>query len=209
MMKSFHLVLSVLVFIAATAAVSVGASPDAHALLSPLGFSVIPPVQFPPADFDVVGARVDLIWGKHRSVYGFDLGVIGNMTMIGMGGIQVAGVFNFNRGVATAVGTQFAGVANVNVDKITVVGIQFAGALNQNYAESRVVGLQLATFANLCSHTNIYGLQAGLWNEANNVYGFQIGLFNSARALHGIQIGILNANMTGPFAYSPFLNVGF
>jgi hypothetical protein len=90
-----------------------------------------------------------------------------------------------------------------------VYGLQLALGANFNQAASKVVGLQFALLANIAPHTDIYGVQAGLYNRAKDVYGFQIGLVNVADNLHGIQIGLVNFNKKGPFAISPILNVGF
>src|SRR5262245_3309016 len=108
-------------------------STRADAAVSPLGFSVLAPVQFPPSDFSVVGARVSALWGKHRGVYGIDLGLVGNVTEQSFGGIGISGLFNWNQGTATVIGLQAAGITNVNVNKATIVGLQLAGGLNANY----------------------------------------------------------------------------
>jgi hypothetical protein len=178
------------------------------ALISPLGISIIPPVQFPPESFDVVGARVSVLWGKTREVYGLDVGALGNVTDTAFGGIAVAGGFNYNRGTATVIGLQAAGITNINVNKAHVVGVQLAGLVNNNKAESTVVGLQFS-LVNASKFTTIWGLQAGLYNTARTVNGFQIGLINRTESLHGIQIGLANFNHTGLFEFAPILNIGF
>lgn len=180
----------------------------AAAAMSPLAISIVPPVQFPRADFSVTGARVNAIYGKHRDVYGLDLGVIGNITEQRFVGIGVAGLFNMTHGNTTAVFAQLAGIANINTQMTRVYGVQAALMSNWNEAESAVIGLQLSA-ANVSPNTNIYGFQAGLYNKARAVYGFQIGLINVTNDLHGIQIGLVNFNNTGLFQVSPFLNVGF
>ena len=105
-------------------------------------------------------------------------------------------------------GLQLAGLWNSNAQKTRVIGLQAALGLNRNVAESSVVGLQFAA-VNLAGFTDIYGVQAGIYNEAQEVYGLQIGLINRAKNLHGIQIGLANFNDAGPFKISPLLNVGF
>ncbi|MCM2278355.1 MAG: hypothetical protein NDJ89_09795 [Oligoflexia bacterium] len=186
---------------------AVSASP-AHAALSPLGLSIVPPAQLPPETFTITGARVSALWGEHRQVYGFDLGVIGNKTQTSFGGLAVAGGFNWNQGSAVILGLQAAGVGNINVNKARIVGLQAAAFFNSNQAESTLVGLQVS-LGNFSPYTNIYGLQVGVYNRAQHVYGFQLGLINVAQSLHGIQIGLLNFNQTGLFSVSPFINIGF
>lgn len=182
--------------------------PSAHAGVSPLGFAILAPAQFPPRGFSVAGARVSAIWGDHRDVWGFDFAAIGNMTETSFGGLAVSGVFNWNKGVATVVGLQAAGVANVNVNKARIIGLQVALGLNSNRAESTLAGLQVA-LGNASEFTTVYGAQIGAYNSARAVYGFQIGLVNSTGSLHGIQLGLLNFNHTGLFSVAPLMNIGF
>ncbi len=179
-----------------------------HAAFSPLSLSILPPVQFPADDFSITGARLSVIWGKHRDIYGLDLGLVGNITEQDFVGIGVSGIFNWTKGTTTALGLQAAGITNVNTNKTAIYGLQIAGVLNYMTAASSVTGLELA-LVNIVPNTNIYGLQVGLYNQAQEVYGFQIGIVNEAKSLHGLQIGVLNFNHTGIFSVSPFLNIGF
>jgi hypothetical protein len=180
----------------------------AHAAYSPLGLDIIPPVEFPPDDFSIAGARVSALWGRQRDVYGLDVGVLGNVTELNFVGLAVSGVFNTTYGSTTILGLQAAGAFNYNTNKTSVTGLQLALGVNRNVGESSVTGLQLA-LANLSDHTKIYGFQIGIYNEAEEVYGFQIGLVNKTTNLHGLQVGIVNFNAKGPLKLTPFLNVGF
>ena len=180
----------------------------AQAAMSPLSVSLVPPLQFPPDDFSVTGARISVLWGRHRSVYGLDVGGVGNITDQNFVGIGVAGGFNATHGTTTILGLQLAGGANINTQKTQVFGVQAALGFNYNEAASSVTGLQIA-IANISKHTNIYGVQAGIYNTAQTVYGFQIGLVNVASSLYGVQIGLLNFHHKGIFSVSPLINVGF
>jgi hypothetical protein len=190
-------------------AMSVLSINSAHAAISPVSVAIVPPVQFPPGDFSVTGVRASVLWGKHRDVYGLDVGLLGNITEQTFTGVAVSGIFNNTRGVTNILGLQFAGITNINTNKTSVYGLQAALGANYNAAAANVVGIQLALLANVAPFTDIYGLQIGLYNRAKEVYGFQIGLVNVADNLHGIQIGLANFNNKGPFAISPILNVGF
>jgi hypothetical protein len=181
---------------------------SAQAGVTPLGIAIMPPVELPPQDFTVVGARVSVIYGENYNMYGVDLGAIGNVTDQNFVGIGVSGVFNYNKGESTILGLQAAGITNVNVNKTRIVGLQVAAGLNSNQAESSIVGLELG-LVNYAPFTHIMGIQAGLYNRAHVVTGFQIGLINVADNLQGIQIGLANINHQGLFAFSPFLNIGF
>ncbi len=180
----------------------------AFAAISPVSVSVLKPVQFPPSDFSITGARLSLLWGQHRDLYGVDLGVIGNITEQSFVGVGVSGGFNWTQGQTTILGLQLAGIGNFNTNKTNVYGLQLALLTNYNTAASQVTGIQ-AALVNYSPHTNIYGVGLGLYNRAQDVYGVQIGLVNVADNLHGIQIGLINFNHKGLFVVSPIINVGF
>lgn len=189
--------------------VSASWSVSASAGVTPLAIAIVPPVQFPPADFSIVGARVSGLFGHHRNVYGFDFGVLGNITDQDFVGMGFAGGANITHGETTIVGLQVAGIANVNTQKTSVVGAQITAGINSNTAESQVVGLQLGVIGNLAHVTRVIGFQVGLYNRARSIYGFQIGLINQVDDLHGIQIGLVNFNRSGPFSVAPVINIGF
>lgn len=179
-----------------------------QAAVSPVSLSLLPPIQFPPKEFSITGARVSLLWGSHRDVYGVDLGVLGNYTAQDFTGIALSGLLNRTDGTTNAIGLQAAGISNWNNNKTSVYGLQLAGVLNRNKATSRVAGLQVA-LVNLSEQTAIYGAQVGVYNKARVVYGFQIGLVNETTNLHGIQIGLVNFHRQGLFVVSPIINMGF
>lgn len=198
MTKRIHLLLIALASLFCT---------PAFAAMSPVSVSIVPPLEFPPYDFDITGLRLSALWGSHRNVYGFDFGLLGNMTNGQMTGVAVSGLFNYNQGMTTAIGIQAAGLANVNVNKARIYGVQVA-AFNSNRAESTVVGLEVG-LVNMASYTDIRGFQVGVFNRAHDVVGFQIGLINQCDTLHGLQIGLINFHTRGLFAVAPILNVGF
>lgn len=181
----------------------------AKAAVSPLSIGILPPVQFPPGDFDVAGVRASILWGEHRSLYGFDFGLIGNITDVNFAGMAVSGIFNITHSTTNVLGIQAAGFTNVNTAKTTITGIQVALGVNENVTNTTLTGFQIAGLANLSSFTTVRGFQVALFNKAQDVYGFQIGLVNVAQNVHGLQIGIINFNDKGLFAVSPILNFGF
>ncbi len=183
-------------------------TPAAQAAVTPVVVSLVPPVQFPAEDFAVTGARLSLLWGHQRNIYGLDLGVIGNVTDQDFAGIAVSGLANITHGTTTVLGLQLAGLTNYNTNKTNVIGLQAALGANINTAEASVYGLQLAA-VNFCEHTDINGFQVGLYNKAQTVRGLQIGIVNMANSLHGIQIGLVNFNHTGLISVSPVINIGF
>jgi hypothetical protein len=185
------------------------AGTPAMAAFSPVSFGLVPPIQFPPSEFTITGVRASVLWGEHRGMYGIDVGVLGNITDLNFVGVAVSGGFNLTRGTTTVIGLQAAGGANINTNMTQIFGLQVALGLNINEAASSVSGLQIAGLANLSPFTNIYGIQAGLYNRAQDVYGLQIGLVNVATNLHGVQLGLMNFNQKGLFSVSPILNIGF
>src|SRR5688572_15742119 len=79
---------------------------QASAAMTPLAVSIAPPVQFPPSNWDIVGLRLNALWGKHRDVRGIDLGLLANQTTGKFTGIAVAGGANITGGDTTALGLQ-------------------------------------------------------------------------------------------------------
>lgn len=178
------------------------------AAVTPLSLGIAPPVQFPSDEFTVTGLRTSVLWGRHRDLYGIDIGGLGNITEQTFTGIGLSGVFNYTQGTTTVLGLQLAGLTNINTNKTSVYGLQAALGANINTAASSVAGVQLAV-ANVSPFTDIYGFQLGVYNKAQEVYGVQIGLINVASNLHGVQIGLLNFNQKGLFVVAPIINVGF
>jgi hypothetical protein len=181
---------------------------QSYAAVSPVSLALINPIEFPPDDFSITGARFSILFGHHRNVYGLDLGVVGNITDQDFTGLAVSGLFNLTHGQTKAIFAQLAGVANINTGKADVYGVQAALGLNKNDAASSVNGLQIA-LANISPFTTVSGFQVGVYNRALDVRGLQIGLVNVTDNLHGVQIGLINFNHKGTFVVSPILNAGF
>ena len=94
------------------------AGAEASAAFTTLAVSVVPPVQFPPSDFDITGLRVSAIYGHHRDVYGIDIGALGNITDQDFVGLALSGGFNITHGTTTILGAQMAGLFNYNSQKV-------------------------------------------------------------------------------------------
>ena len=60
----------------------------------PFGFALMPKVETPNESWDVVLLRFNLFVGRHRCVYGLDLGVLGGITDQEMGGLEISGLYN-------------------------------------------------------------------------------------------------------------------
>jgi hypothetical protein len=206
--RRFQLLAGLASFLFITSGI-LGFGHEAHAALSPLSLSILAPVQFPPEDFSVTGARLSIIWGKHRNVYGFDIGGIGNITEHTFLGVAVAGGFNLTEGETTIIALQAAGITNYNSGKLNLYGVEVAGLFNATEGEGHGVGIMIAPLANWAPHSDFIGIQAGIFNKTHMMTGFQIGLVNETEILHGLQIGLVNFNKQGLFSVSPLLNFGF
>lgn len=175
---------------------------------TPGGIGIVPSFQYPGRD-KAVSTRLSILYGENSSVYGGDLGLLGNITTKDFEGFAISGLFNATAGKATVVGYQLAGVVNWNSGEMRTVGFQVSSLINYNKGQGFVGGAQVAALANVSPKANIIGFQAGLFNRANKVYGFQVGLINVAEALYGLQIGLVNINSNGPLNFFPGLNIGF
>lgn len=178
-----------------------------RAAMAPVAVSIFPPIEFPPKDRTIAGVRASILWGNHREVFGFDFGILGNITESDFGGLSVSGIFNVTHTTTTIIALQAAGIINLNMGKTRVVGLQIA-PVNYMREASTLIGFGVG-LANLAVHTKVVGFQVGLYNSALVVTGFQIGVVNYAETLHGIQIGLLNFHRTGVFPISPGINIGF
>lgn len=175
----------------------------------PAGGGAFPGLQIPEYDGEIKGIRLNTGWGYHKTVYGIDMGLIGNTTSNDFVGMAVAGVFITNLGRTVVTGLQFAGLLNRNSGKTHIGGMQMTLGINSaGKGVTNVYGMQVAGLGNI-GKINVYGLQFGLYNEAETVYGFQIGLINKAKSLHGIQIGLANFADDALLSFFPVINIGF
>jgi len=156
--------------------------------------------------------------GLNAGVDGLEAGLVLNVDMLRLRGLQAAGGANFvggnvmgiqGSGVFNAVtggfkGIQAAGIANITKGPLT--GVQFSAyggnlALNDltglqatliglNYARGRVRGLQGTLGMNVSTGTTLGG-QASLINVAGDVTGAQVGLVNISRTVEGVPLGPL------------------
>ncbi|MGE0555094.1 MAG: hypothetical protein AB7R55_16815 [Gemmatimonadales bacterium] len=134
--------------IAALAALGLGATPSA-AQERPINLALVTPIQIFPAEDEIKGVRLNLIYGRNRAVTGLDVG-LANHVDGRMSGVQW-------------------GVVNIAE---SMVGWQ-AGTVN--YTVGRFEGLMWGP-VNYAGHIN--GLQLGIVNYAARASGIQIGLIN-------------------------------
>ena len=167
---------------------------------SPRAHSVFPAVEAPAQDWDVGFLRVNLFVGRHRDVYGLDVGAIGNETTGDFVGVQAAGLYNR---VGWSEGAfQFAGILNRSTGDFA--GLQAAFAAN--VADGTMTGFQCG-LVNRAARLD--GLQIGFFNIAETGSGVQIGFWNSAQSLEGLQIGFGNVNADSSMPFFPVVNFAF
>jgi hypothetical protein len=124
---------------------------ESTARFSPFMLSIINPIQVPPADFDIGGLKLNLIYGESHGMTGLDIGL-----------------FSQNTGDVNA----------LHINGVSVVGGNGNGlmiSLVANYVEGEYGGLQIGAF-NYATHLS--GLQIGAINVVNTAYGLQIGVVN-------------------------------
>jgi len=161
---------------------------------TPLQISLWNPVQLAPEKWDVLGLRLNLLYGKNVAVKGIDIGLVNSARRFE--GIQI-GLFNTVSGMSmmpfsfptypTSTGIQ---IGSINYVLGNFDGIQIGGNVNSVFR--RVRGIQLAVI-----------------NQAGDMRGLQIGLINNARTMVGVQIGAINTITESPVPFFPIINAHF
>lgn len=177
------LMLVALALVGSTAAFAECGGVDCGPCPTPIQFSVFSPLELPWGERDVYGLRLDLPYGRSRTVYGVDLGVCG-VTDFDFAGVALSG---FNKVGLDAYGLM-VGAFGSRIGR-DFCGLELAGFCNWNLGT--VDGVQLA----LVNYDNIFnGVALGLvnWSVADAV-GLEIGFANVAKNdFAGIQLGFIN-----------------
>lgn len=166
----------------------------------PVAVALVPPIESPDADQDVVGLRLNLLAGRHRNVTFLDVGTLADIVTSQAYGVQVAGLWNSTGSARGAL--QAAGFVNLCYGDC--YGAQTAGAHSRT--EGTFMGLQLAA---VCSAKVLKGLQVGLINQTSNSSGVQVGVINYAEQSEGIQFGLVNVMPDGRYPVMLAFNIGF
>jgi len=128
----------------------------------PIQISLFNPVQLVNEDKEIVGFRLNLIYGRNTSVTGLDLGLVNRTTSGTSKGVQF-GFVGFND-------SDFIGFQHsfVSVNKGNTKGLQLGMV---NYA-TQMTGVQIG-LVNYCTHMK-KGLQIGLVNiiREGGAFGF-------------------------------------
>lgn len=92
----------------------------------------------------------------------------------------------------------------------------------RNDVKDQLSGFQVGLY-NSANEADLFGVQAGLWNECGSMSGvqaglvnavgrmngLQVGLINRAESIYGFQVGLVNVNRDAALRFFPILNIGF
>jgi hypothetical protein len=174
-------------------------STEENSTWSLAGISLFKPVQYPDAESDIYGLRINLLYGVHRDIYGFDLGLVNKADNVY--GFQT-GIF-YNNVSANMNGFQISVVNNVdgntyvmqtalysNNVKGSMMGVQTA--LIKNIVDGTMAGIETAILLNQVKG-NMYGMQTALLSNkvSGNGAGFQFAI--SENAVNGNMYGFQTA----------------
>ena len=176
------------------------AAADATGAPFPVALAVVPSLEAPGPDRDIVGLRLNLLAGLHRNVSFLDMGVLADLVEQDSYGVTVAGLWNSTGSARGAL--QAAGV--INLCHGDCYGLQAAGIHSRT--EGVFIGLQAAA---LCFAETSKGLQAGAINRTGTLEGVQVGLSKFAERSTGIQLGLVNVMPDGRYPVMPVFNLGF
>ena len=153
-----------------------------------------------------------------------------NHVMHGMRGIQLAGMFNWNRSNLAdlvmylgAIGAKKGDVQRYHTHHDTTAtsgGITVSGLASSSMYQYglQVSGLVIRAFrrmdgaqiGGLVSYAgDLSGFQVGTVNVANDAVGLQVGLVNVSRRIQGLQIGLINVATDNPLPFMVGVNGGF
>ena len=149
---------------------------------SPVQFGLFTPIQWPNADFDVGGFRLDLLYGKCCNFDGLDLGLVG-VAQNHANGIIINALTTYAEGDGLGL---TVGCANV-----------FGGDF---------LGLQIG-LANWVDSGRL--VQIGIINNGYDIKGHQLGLVNVAQHMEGVQIGLVNIISCSDQSFLPIFNMYF
>ena len=179
-------------------------TPASPAGYSPIGVSLIQPLQYPDESCDIRGLRLTLLGADHHNLYGVELGGFVNFVRGDLEGLQLG--LAWNQVENNALGVQFAVIANYAGKHLA--GAQLAVGVNiaKGIVQEPNRGIQLA-LVNISG--DLAGMQLGVFNHAANIKGCQIGVVNFAETMTGCQIGLANIITNGALPFMVLFNCNF
>jgi len=187
----------------------------------PIQLSLLDPVQLFSDQSDVMGLRLNVLYGYNRRVSGIDFGFcndverdfagiglgalvnfsgeargiylagLGNVTSSGVQGLEISGFMNLFSAVSEKKSSAWKGLQMSSVANASIVMRGVQICGMGNMADD-MKGIELAGIGNFVD--TMSGLQfAGLVNLGWNVEGVQISaLYNRADTMNGLQFGLIN-----------------
>lgn len=174
---------------------------------SPFQLSLVTPIQLVPKDGSICGARLNLLYGSNREVWGLDAGVVNKAE--NLKGIELGLLVNLIKSIeeTPSWGIQAAGLVNRDI-KVPFSGIQVAGIANVN-RDVTFTGIQTAILGNQNMDSEVTGMQVSLFNHSKKFNGIQVGLGNGVTVMEGavalvvIPIYLLAAIVSGKSGGNP------
>jgi len=167
---------------------------------SPIAVALLPMVEYPSANQDVLGLRFGLLASEHRNVSLLDLNLLAAFTTGEELGLQLSGVYNR---IGSGAGVlQLGGLANDCRGDFT------GGQISAFY--NRTVGTFWGlSVGGLNMSADLNGIQVGIVNRCKTLEGLQVGVVNYAEEAEGLQIGVINVMRDGKYPVLPLANFGF
>ncbi len=172
---------------------------------TPFQLSLLTPVQVPPADWDVNGLAINLLYGTSHNFKGLSIGGLATRTTGRADGLMIATLANVVESDSTSLQISFG----VNYTEFAFTGLQI-GAVNIAAFDDNA-GAEAFQIAALYNYANsINGVQISvLINHAKFIKGLQIGTINIAEDMVGVQIGFINIIDSKDFPFVPIINARF
>jgi len=148
-----------------------------------------------PADNNVKGFRLNLLYGKTANMTGFDLNVIALGESDNFKGLQWSWI-GANKVNNSFTGVGF-GLANIHKGESTGA---LLGLVNMS---NNLKGVQFGTINYSTGRSTV---DLGFINISQGA-AFQMGLFNMTDDLTGVQLGLINMAKTGFLPIFPFINI--
>lgn len=190
---------------------------------TPLQLSLWNPIQLFSEEKNVIGLRLDLIYGKNKNIYGIDTGIINTLTG-NANGIQV-GLMNkaeHVKGIQVGLLGESKSLSGIQLNGLmskteNLKGISISYGFPGYSLAGSMDGLQIGlinrsgTFEGegTISFYDSTGFQIGGVNISRNLKGFQIGIVNYCESMSGVQIGLVNYIHSGPIPLLPIINASF
>lgn len=164
-----------------------------------------------PADQNVKGVRLNLLYGKNTNMNGLDINILALGETNNFTGVQLSPLWigaNKVNNSFTGVGIGFANIHLGQSTGVVIGGVNYTNDFN---------GLQWG-FVNFNQRKSVINLGGVNINQGESLVDigfvnyaerttFQLGLVNFTNDLQGLQVGFVNFAKNGFFPVFPFFNI--